>query len=154
MEAHTLSLLGHAQPKLNPKWNAVTECSESSSFCCCKALQNSASHNSQTLHSIHMLHQSHLFSFLFYSPFLFLLGNSGHLTRERHSSCKSSATHSYQCGEYFGVSKQRYPFLSVCVVFVCVQTMVWLPHQGLKSTSVLRLAFQLDTLPTELSLHH
>ena len=27
--------------------------------------------------------------------------------------------------------EQRYPFLSVCVVFVCVQTMVWLPVFGI-----------------------
>ena len=87
--------------------------------------------------------------------------------------------------------EQRYPFLSVCEVFPCVQTMVWLsvfkifnmctdvdacvctrglfrhckrvctgrwlweknplPHWELKPTSVLCLAFQSDTLPTELS---
>ena len=94
-QAHTLSLLGHAQPRLNPKWNAVTERSKSSFFCCCKALQNSASHNSQTLHSVHVTSVT-FFSF-FYSTFLFLLGNSGGLTWVRQSSCKSSATHSYQC---------------------------------------------------------
>ena len=27
--------------------------------------------------------------------------------------------------------EQRYPFLSVCVVFSCVQTMVWLPGFGI-----------------------
>ena len=87
--------------------------------------------------------------------------------------------------------EQRYPFLSVCAVFVCVQTMVWLPmfgisnvrtdvdacdstqglyrchkrvctgswlwkkkklpHQGLEPMSVLRLAFRLGALPSELS---
>ena len=40
-----------------------------------------------------------------------------------------SATHSYQCVEYFRVSRQwhgqRYPLLSVCGVFSCVQTMAW-----------------------------
>ena len=41
------------------------------------------------------------------------MGSSGGLTRVRH-------THS-----------QRYPFLSVCVVVSCVQTMVWLPVFGI-----------------------
>ena len=27
--------------------------------------------------------------------------------------------------------EQRYPFISVCVVFSCVQTMVWLPVCGI-----------------------
>ena len=84
------------------------------------------------------------------------------------------------------LQEQRYPFLSVCAVSSCVQTMVWLPvfgsfdlytdedachctwglHRhskrdsrrkktlpciGFKPASVLRLAFQSDTLPTELS---
>ena len=87
--------------------------------------------------------------------------------------------------------EQRYPFLSVCAVFLCVQTMVWLPmfgifnthtdvpacnctqglyghrkrvcteswlweknpllHRGLEPASRLRLAFQSNALPTELS---
>ena len=40
-----------------------------------------------------------------------------------------SATHSCQCVQCFPVSRQwhgqRYPFLSVCVVLSCVQTMAW-----------------------------
>ena len=39
---------------------------------------------------------------------LSLAGNSGLLTWERHSSRKSSATHSYQCVQSFRVYKQRY----------------------------------------------
>ena len=35
-------------------------------------------------------------------------GNSGRLTGVKHSSRKSSATHSYQCVQYFRVSKQWY----------------------------------------------
>ena len=50
-----------------------------------------------------------------------------------------SATHSCQCVQYFLVSKQwcgcqclqRYPFLSMCAVFSCVQTMVRLPVSGI-----------------------
>ena len=37
-----------------------------------------------------------------------LTGNSGHPTRVRHSSRKSSATHSYHCVQYFPLSKQWY----------------------------------------------
>ena len=37
------------------------------------------------------------FFFFFLSALLSLAGNSGHLTRVRHSSCRNSATHSYQC---------------------------------------------------------
>ena len=76
--------------------------------------------------------------------------------------------------------EQRCLFLSACVVFSCVQTMVWLPvfgifnlrtgvdecsctqgrdknaspYQGLKPASALCLAFPLNVLPAELSLPH
>ena len=40
------------------------------------------------------------------------------LTWVRHSSYKSCATHSY-------------PFLSVCVVYSCVRTVLWLPVSGI-----------------------
>ena len=48
------------------------------------------------------------FFFLVFSTSLSLVGNSGRLTWVRHSSRKSSASHSYQCVEYLRVSKQRY----------------------------------------------
>ena len=47
----------------------------------------------------------HFFKF-FFSTSLCLVGNSGHLTWIRHSSCKSRPTHSYQCVQCFHVSKQ------------------------------------------------
>ena len=46
--------------------------------------------------------------FFFLSTSLSLVGNSDHLTWVRHSSCKSSATHSCQCVWHFHVSKQWY----------------------------------------------
>ena len=46
--------------------------------------------------------------------------------------CPDSATHCYQCVRYFPVSRQRYPLLSVCAIFSCVQTVaVWPPVFGL-----------------------
>ena len=112
---------------------------------------------------------SHMLSasfFLFFSISLSLMGNSGHLTWVWHSSCKSSATHS--C-----VSKQWYGCL--CLGFLTCEQMLmhvivhggctdtvresaleadWeknpLLHLGLKPASVSHLAFQLDTLPSEL----
>ena len=46
--------------------------------------------------------------FLFFSNSLSLARNSGGFARVRHSSRKSSATHSCQCVQYFRVSKQWY----------------------------------------------
>ena len=45
-----------------------------------------------------------------------LAGNSGGLTWERHVQHPQ---------------EQRYPFLSVCAVFSCVETMVWMPVFGI-----------------------
>ena len=42
-------------------------------------------------------------SLIFLSTSLSHAGNSGHFTRVKHSSRKSSATHSYQCVQYFCV---------------------------------------------------
>ena len=106
-----------------------------------------------------------------------LAGNSGRLTWVRHNSCKSSATHSYQCVQYFCVSEQWYVcqclgFLTCTqmlmhaithrgcthtVRLVCIGSWLWekknpLPHWGLEPMSVLRLTFQSNALPTELSL--
>ena len=51
---------------------------------------------------------------LFFSTLLFTVVNSDCLTFVRHSSCKSSATHAYQCVQY------------ISAVLLCVQTLVWL----------------------------
>ena len=48
------------------------------------------------------------FSFKKNKTSLSLAGNLGHHTWVMHSSCKSSATHSYQGMQYFGVSQQTY----------------------------------------------
>ena len=53
-----------------------------------------------------------LYIYTFFSTSLLLCGKFGSLTWVRHRSCKSS---------------NIYPFLSAFAVFVCVQTMVWLP---------------------------
>ena len=49
-----------------------------------------------------------LLLFCLLSSSLSLVGNSGRLTWVRHSGCKSSATQSYQCVQYFCVAKQWY----------------------------------------------
>ena len=46
--------------------------------------------------------------FFVFSISLSLVKNWGNLTWVRHSSCKSSTTHSHQCVQYFGVSEQWY----------------------------------------------
>ena len=105
---------------------------------------------------------------------LSLAGNSCHLTWVRHSSHKSSATHSYQCVQYFCV--QTMVWLPMFGIFntrtdvpacnctqglyghrkrVCTESWLWqknpLLHRGLEPASRLRLAFQSNALPTELS---
>ena len=104
---------------------------------------------------------------------LSLAGNSGRLTQVTHSSCKSSATHSYPRVQYFHMSRQCYGCqcwgLLTCARMLmraklhghgsCTDTVREsaleeqnsLPHRGLEPTSVLLLAFRLDALPiTEL----
>ena len=96
-----------------------------------------------------------------------LAGNSRRLTWARHSSRKSSATHSYHCVQYFRVSKQWYN--CQCLGFltcaqksrnavahkglyghrkrVCTGSRLWeknpLPNWGHEPASVLRLAFSI-----------
>ena len=101
--------------------------------------------------------------------------NSGCLTWVRHSSHKSSATHSYQCVQYSRVFKQWYNcqclgFLTYTQMLMhaiahggCTDTVRGsalkvdsgrknpLPYRGSEPASVLRLACQSDALPTELS---
>ena len=132
----------------------------------------------------HLHHQSHpLFLYLF---FLLLLWNLQEIwaalpvTWVRHSSRKSSATHSCQCVEYFPASRQWYGcqhlgLLMCAQIFMqaiahrgCRVTVrlresalweknrLWetnlLVPQGLEPTSVWRLAFQLYALPPDLFL--
>ena len=104
-----------------------------------------------------------------------LTENSGCFTQVRNSSRKSSATHSYQCVQYFRGSRQCYDWQ--CLGFLtCAQMLMhatshggytdtvrqyalevdWekspLPHLGHERETVLRLAFQWDALTTELFL--
>ena len=122
----------------------------------------SAAHSSETPQTTQLV---------FFSAALSLVEILGHLTWVRHSSCKSSATHSHQCEQYFHVSKQCYG--NQCMGFltrtqmllhrevvgiwglcrhckrVCTGSGLWeknpLPQRGLKPASVLRLVFQSDT---------
>ena len=61
-------------------------------------------------HRCHFNHSAG-FLFLFFSTSLSFVGNA----RLRY------------LGKAQQLQKQRYPFVSVCVAFSCVQTMVWLP---------------------------
>ena len=110
--------------------------------------------------------------FFIFSISLSFAVNSGRLAWVRHSSRKSSATHSYQRVQYFPVSKRWYGcqclgFLTSAqmlmhaiahggcsgTVRVCTGSWLWekipLLRRGLEPASVLRLAFQSDPLPTE-----
>ena len=102
-----------------------------------------------------------------------------YMTWVSHRSRKSSATHSYQCVQYFRVSKQwcvcqclgfltcAHYYVDACDCTgtglyghrkrVCTEGCLWeekspLPHRhrGLEPASVLRLAFQSNALATEL----
>ena len=82
------------------------------------------------------------FLFFFFSSFfitsLSLAGNAGRLTRVRHSSRKSSATHSYQCVQYFRVSKRR-PYGCQCSGFLtCAQMLLNAISHGGCTESALR----------------
>ena len=115
------------------------------------------------------------YNILFYfNASLSFVGNSGRLTWVRHSSRKSSATHSYQCVWYCSVSKQ-WCGCQCWGLLKCAQMMmqaiapggcadsvikrvcigVWekipLQQRGLEPAAVLRLDFQSDAVPTELS---
>ena len=105
--------------------------------------------------------------------YLTLAENWSRLTWIRHSSRKSSATHSYQCVR-FCVSRQWYGYqclglltCSQCWCIrglyghrkrVCTESWPWeknpLPDRGLEPASVLPLAFQSGALPAELSPLH
>ena len=109
---------------------------------------------------------------VFFSTSLFFVRNFSHLTQVRHSSRKSSATHSYRCVQYFCVSKQWYG--CQCLGFsTCTQMLMHATAYGgcadtvresalkadsrrknpfsiLKPRSVLRMAIPSDTLPVEI----
>ena len=73
------------------------------------------------------------FAFVFVY-FLSLAGNPGRLIRVKHSSRKSSATHSYQCVQHFPVCKQWCG--CHCLVFsTCVQMLMHaIAHGGCTDT--------------------
>ena len=75
---------------------------------------------------------------------LSLAGNSGGLTWVRHSSRKSSATHWYQCVQYFCVSKQWYG--RQCLRFLtCVQMLMHAIAHGGCTDTVRQSALEVDS---------
>ena len=72
------------------------------------------------------------------------VGNSGHLTRVRYSSRKSSATHSYHCAQYFPVSKQWYG--CQCLGFLtCTQLLMHAIAHGGRTDTVRQSALEADS---------
>ena len=59
------------------------------------------------------------------------MGNSGRLTRVKHSSCKGSATHSYQCVQYLHVSKKWYGCQCLGFLTCSQMSMHATAHRGL-----------------------
>ena len=108
---------------------------------------------------------------VFFRTSLSVVRNLSHLTQGRHSSRKSSATHSYRCVRYFPVSTQCYG--CQCLGFsMCTQMLMHAIAYGgcadtvresaleadsrrktpcgtLRPQSVLRMAILSDTLPVE-----
>ena len=102
-----------------------------------------------------------------------LRGNSDRLTWVRHSSCKSSTTHSYQCVQYIHASKQWYG--CQCLVFLtCAQVSMhaishgsctvqspspldhWCPMEGQQYTQnilLTTLTLYLHNCPQHLTYH-
>ena len=80
---------------------------------------------------------SSLLLFLFFSAYFIVshAGNSGRLTWVRYCSRKSSATHSYQCVQYFSMSKQWYG--CQCLGFLtCTQMLMQtIAHGGCTDTA-------------------
>ena len=75
---------------------------------------------------------------------LSLAGNSGRLTWVRHSSRKSSATHSYQCVQNFCVSKQWHG--CQCLGFLtCAQTLMHVIAHGGCTDTVRESAQEVDS---------
>ena len=112
-----------------------------------------------------------IFFFFFILICLFLVLHCPLRETHIHNNPKSSALHSYQCVQYFRVSKQRYGCqclgFNVCTdvdacdctrglyghrKVVCNKSWLWernpLPPLGLEPASVLRLDFQTGALPT------
>ena len=86
-----------------------------------------------------------------------LAGNSDHLTCVRHSSRKSSATHSCQYVQYFRVSRQRYrcQWLGLCACMPdCIRGLFEHRDRGKRDSNPRQhcgWSFQWDALPAELS---
>ena len=71
-------------------------------------------------------------------------GHSGRLTQVRHSSRKSSATLSYQCVQYFSVSKQWYG--CQCLGFLmCAQLLMYAIVQGGCMDTIRKRALEVDS---------
>ena len=76
------------------------------------------------------------------STSLTTVGNSGCLTWVRHSSPKSSATHSYLCVQHFPVSKQRYGCQRLGFV-TCAQMLMHATAHGGRTNTVRESALKL-----------
>ena len=77
-----------------------------------------------------------IFKFYFRAS-LSLAGNSGGLTRVRHSSRKSSTTHSYQCVQCFPVSRQWYGCQCMRFLTTCAQMLRHaIVHRGCADTVI------------------
>ena len=89
--------------------------------------------------AVQLLGGGFLFCFCFcfllfvFSISLSLVENWGNLTWVRHSCCKSSATHSHQCVQYFCVSKQWY-HCQCCGFLTCAQMMHAIAHRDCTDT--------------------
>ena len=78
------------------------------------------------------------------STSLTTVGNSGCLTWVRHSSPKSSATHSYLCVQHFPVSKQRYGCQRLGFV-TCAQMLMHATAHGGRTNTVRESALEADS---------
>ena len=78
------------------------------------------------------------------STSLTTVGNSGCLTWARHSSPKSSATHSYLCVQHFPVSKQRYGCQRLGFV-TCAQMLMHATAHGGRTNNVRESALEADS---------
>ena len=128
-------------------------------YLCLRSPQACPRHSAENPKSISFKTGVDFFFFFFFST-LSLSGNSGRLTMVKHSSRKSSATHSYQCLQCFRVSRQCYgcqfgifgarPDVDACHCTrelyghrrgVCTKSWFWgkdpLPHRGLEPASTL-----------------
>ena len=71
-------------------------------------------------------------------------GNSGHLTWVRHSSRKTSASHSYLCVQYFRVSEQLYDCQCLGLL-TCADMLIHAIAQGGCTDTVRQSALEVDS---------